>query len=83
VKKPKEEIQSSVQRMYNEAERRQLKSDIKKSRINKDDQNKINIDDFFIKVNKEKESRGLNANMSKANNRIKKREMKYNFQVNE
>ncbi len=69
--------------MYNEAERRQLKSDIKKSRINKDDQNKINIDDFFIKVNKEKESRGLNANMSKANNRIKKREMKYNFQVNE
>ena len=50
IKKPKEEIEQSVQRMYNEAERRQIKMDIKKNK-NKIDDNKIDIEDFFMSNN--------------------------------
>lgn len=80
IKKPKEEIENSVQRMYYEAERRQLKYENKKNK--KTDNNKINIDDFISKANLDKEVRNLTPTVFRPiNNKNITKKQKYQFQV--
>lgn len=79
VKKPKEEIELYVQRMYNEAERRQLKFE---NKINKNPENKINIDDFISKANLDFDLRSQNPSEKRPSQRNKNKQMKYQFQVN-
>jgi len=65
--------------MYNEAERRQLKFETK---INKNQENKINIDDFINKANLDNNHRSINSVASKVSHRNKNKKTKYQFQVN-
>jgi hypothetical protein len=83
IKKPKVEIEHSVQRMYNEAERRLLKMDIKKNK-NKMDDNKIDIEDFIINNNlQNKEPRSVTPTVFRPMSKnIKKQSNNYQFQVN-
>lgn len=84
VKKPKEEIEQFVQRMYNEAERRQIKMDIKKNK-NKIDDNKIDIEDFIYNNNNMnmKEQRNMTPTVFRPtqNKNKKKQTNNYQFQV--
>lgn len=88
IKKPKEEIEESVQRMYNEAERRLLKMDIKKNNNKIVDNNKIDIEDFFNSNNinndnfNNKENRKATSTVNRPSNKNKKKQANnYQFQV--
>jgi hypothetical protein len=78
IKKSREEIDGFVQRMYNEAERRQLKF---QSKVNKHQENEINVVDFINKSNNEKEVRNMTPTVFKSMNK-KSNQQKYQFQVN-
>ena len=78
IKKPKEEIECFVQKMYNEAERRQLKFESKR---NKNPENQINIDDFISKANLDFNARTPNTVVSRHSQKNKKKQTKYQFQV--
>lgn len=79
VKKPQEEIENFVHRMYLEAERRQLKFS---NKSNKNRENKINIDDFIIKANLDKDVTNISPTLYKSTNKNKSKQPKYQFQVN-
>lgn len=82
VKKPKEEIEQSVQRMYNEAERRQIKMDIKKNK-NKITDNIMDIEDFMNDNNlHNKEQRSVTPVLKPTEKNKKKQTNNYQFQVN-
>lgn len=76
IKKPKEEIEVFVQRMYLEAERRQIK---KQNQINRKNNNEIDIGEFISKADFDKDIRTLSPTILKPVN--KKKQQKYQFQV--
>jgi len=78
VKKPQEEIENFVHRMYLEAERRQLKFS---NKSNKNRENKINIDDFISKANLDKDIRNITPTIFNPTNKNKSKQPKYQFQV--
>lgn len=82
IKKPKHEVEFIAQRMYGEAEKRQIKFEHKKNRLIKE--NKINIEDFFENVNQEREKkneRNLTPNVKRPAIQNKIKQSNYNFQV--
>ena len=81
IKKPRIEIEQSVQRMYNEAERREIKMDIKKNK-NKINDNKIDIEEFMSKNNlHNREPRNMTPDLNHVNKNKKKQNNNYQFQV--
>lgn len=80
VKKSREEIESFVQRMYNEAEKRQIKF---QKKMNKMNENELNMDDFISSYGEShtnNHSKSLN-NFSNSAIPKHKTQQKYLFQV--
>jgi len=81
IKKSRDEIESFVQRMYNEAEKRQIKF---QKKINKMNENEINMDDFISSYGENhnnNHSKSLNNYNTNSNYKNKKQNQKYQFQV--
>ena len=75
IKKPIQEIESSVQRMYNEAERRQLKFEKKKNQVIED----TNVEDFISKANVENHTRELTPTIFRPRKQNKQQKYQFNY----